>query len=36
VQVSCPKGKWNSSETTTFYNGQSITASSKQKCTAKK
>ena len=36
VKVTCKKGKWNSSETTTFYNGQSITASSKQKCTAKK
>jgi hypothetical protein len=36
VRVSCPKGKWNSSETTTFYNGQSITATSKQKCKAKK
>ncbi len=36
VKVSCPKGKWNSSETTTYYNGQSITATSKQKCKAKK
>ena len=36
VKLSCPKGKWNSSETTTFYNGQSITATSKQKCKAKK
>ena len=36
VKVSCPKGKWKSSETTTFYNGQSITATSVQKCKAKK
>ena len=36
VKVTCKKGKWASSETTTFYNGQSITASSTQKCKAKK
>ena len=37
VKVSCPKGKWVASETTTFYNGQSITATTpKEKCTAKK
>jgi hypothetical protein len=32
VMARCRKGKLVSSETTTFYNGQSITASSKQKC----
>jgi hypothetical protein len=36
VKVSCPKGKWNNSETTTYYNGQSTTASNKLKCKAKK
>jgi hypothetical protein len=36
VKARCRKGKWVSSETTTFYNGQSITASSKQKCKQKK
>jgi hypothetical protein len=36
VKVSCPKGKWVSSETTTFYDGSSLTATSKQKCKAKK
>jgi hypothetical protein len=36
VKVSCPKGKWVVSETTTYWNNQSITASSpKQKCKAK-
>jgi hypothetical protein len=36
VKLSCPKGKWSGGETTTFYNGQSFTATAQQKCKAKK
>ena len=32
----CKKKKWVNSETTTFNNGQSITASSVQQCKQKK
>jgi hypothetical protein len=34
VKATCKKGKWMSSETTTFQNGQTLTATSKQKCKA--
>jgi hypothetical protein len=34
VRATCLNGKWKSSETTTYWNGQSLTATSKQKCKA--
>jgi hypothetical protein len=36
VMARCKKGKWSTTETTTFYNGQTLSASSSQKCKAKK
>ena len=36
VSARCKKGKWSTTETTTFYNGQSLSASSSQKCKQKK
>jgi hypothetical protein len=35
VNARCKKGKWNTSETTTFYSGEQFTASSSMKCKAK-
>ena len=35
VMARCKKGKWNTSETTTFYSGEQFTASSTGKCKAK-
>jgi hypothetical protein len=34
VRATCKKGKWVSSVTATFYNGQSLNATSKQNCKA--
>lgn len=36
VMARCKKGKWKTSETTTFYSGEQFTASSSMKCKAKK
>jgi hypothetical protein len=36
VMARCKKGKWKTSETTTFYDGKVLTASSQMKCKAKK
>jgi hypothetical protein len=36
VMARCKKGKWSTSETTTFYSGEQFTASSTGKCKAKK
>jgi len=36
VSARCKKGKWNTTATNTFYNGQTLSASSSQKCKAKK
>jgi hypothetical protein len=35
VMARCKKGKWSTSETTTFYSGEQFTASSSMKCKAK-
>jgi hypothetical protein len=35
VMARCKKKKWSTTETTTFYNGQSLSASSSQKCKQK-
>jgi hypothetical protein len=36
VSARCKKGKWKNSESTSFYSGQTLTASAAQKCKAKK
>lgn len=36
VMARCKKKKWNTSATNTFYNGQTLSASSSQKCKQKK
>ena len=36
VMARCKKGKWATSETTNFYSGENLTASSSMKCKAKK
>src|SRR5882757_4277383 len=36
VMARCKKGKWKTSETTNFYSGETLTASSSMKCKAKK
>ena len=36
VMARCKKKKWKTTETTTFYNGQTLQASSSQKCKQKK
>jgi hypothetical protein len=36
VMARCKKKKWSTTETTTFYNGQSLSASSSQKCKQKR
>ncbi|HET9119681.1 MAG TPA: hypothetical protein VFN72_04050, partial [Solirubrobacterales bacterium] len=36
VMARCKKGKWSTTETTTFYNGQVLSATSTGKCKAKK
>ena len=36
AQATCKKGKWVTTETVTFYNGQALTGTSKQNCKAKK
>jgi hypothetical protein len=32
VMARCKTGKWSTTETTTFYNGQTLSASSSGKC----
>lgn len=36
VMARCKKGKWKNSEATTFYSGETLSASAKQKCKQKK
>jgi hypothetical protein len=36
VMARCKKGKWKNSEATTFYSGETLSASSTQKCKQKK
>jgi hypothetical protein len=36
VSARCKKGKWKNSETTNFYSGETLTATSTQKCKQKK
>jgi hypothetical protein len=36
VSARCKKGKWKNSESTSFYSGETLTASATQKCKQKK